>query len=56
LGRTPELKVILVIAPVVFRVGKLPQIRKNTGKTIWNFRKAAEQKEETAITSRKPEE
>ncbi len=46
---------ILVIALIIFGVGKLPQIGENLGKAIRNFKSATE-KEKTDVTAKKPEE
>lgn len=49
----PELSIILVIVTVVFGVGRLPEVGGALGKTIRNFRKASEGKDEIDI---KPKE
>lgn len=45
----PELIVILVIVLVVFGAGKLPEIGGAMGKSIRNFKKAADGKDEIEI-------
>lgn len=45
----PELIVILVIVLVVFGAGRLPEIGGALGKSIRNFKKASEGKEEIEI-------
>jgi sec-independent protein translocase protein TatA len=45
----PELVVILVIVLVVFGAGKLPEIGGALGKSIRNFKKASDGKEEIEI-------
>jgi sec-independent protein translocase protein TatA len=52
----PELIVILVIVLVVFGAGRLPEIGGALGKSIRNFKKSAEGKDEIEIKSRKEEE
>jgi len=49
----PELSIILVIITLIFGVGRLPELGGALGKTIRNFRKASEGKEEIEI---KPKE
>lgn len=49
----PELIVILVIILVVFGAGKLPEIGGALGKSIRNFKKASEAKDEIEIKPRK---
>jgi sec-independent protein translocase protein TatA len=51
----PELIVILVIVLVIFGAGKLPEIGGALGKSIKNFKKASEGKDEIDITP-KPED
>ncbi|QSV46448.1 twin-arginine translocase TatA/TatE family subunit [Geobacter benzoatilyticus] len=48
----PELIVILVIVLVVFGAGRLPEIGAALGKSIRNFKRASDEKEEIEI---KPE-
>jgi len=45
----PELSIILVIVTLIFGVGRLPELGGAMGKTIRNFRKAAESKDEIEI-------
>jgi sec-independent protein translocase protein TatA len=45
----PEMVIILVIVLVVFGAGRLPEIAGAMGKSIRNFKKAAEGKEEIEI-------
>jgi sec-independent protein translocase protein TatA len=45
----PEMIIILVIVLVVFGAGKLPEIGGAMGKSIRNFKKAAEGKEDIEI-------
>ncbi|MBK5277182.1 MAG: twin-arginine translocase TatA/TatE family subunit [Desulfuromonadales bacterium] len=45
----PEMIIILVIVLVVFGAGKLPEIAGAMGKSIRNFKKAADGKEEIEI-------
>jgi sec-independent protein translocase protein TatA len=47
----PELILILVIVLVIFGAGKLPQIGGALGKSIREFRNAAETKDETPTTA-----
>lgn len=49
----PELIIILLIVLVVFGAGKLPEIGGALGKSIRNFKKASEGKDEIEITPRK---
>ena len=49
----PELVIILVIVMVVFGAGRLPEIGGAVGKSIRNFKKASEGKDEIEI---KPKE
>jgi sec-independent protein translocase protein TatA len=49
----PELIVILVIVLVVFGAGRLPEIGGALGKSIRNFKKASDGKDEIEITPRK---
>jgi sec-independent protein translocase protein TatA len=49
----PELIVILVIVLVVFGAGRLPEIGGALGKSIRNFKKSAEGKDEIEIKARK---
>lgn len=52
----PELIIILVIVLVVFGAGKLPEIGGALGKSIRNFKKAQEGKDEIEIKPKKDEE
>lgn len=45
----PELLIIGAIVMLVFGVGKLPEIGTSLGKTITNFRKAADGKDQVEI-------
>jgi sec-independent protein translocase protein TatA len=45
----PEMIVVLVIVLVVFGAGKLPEIGGALGKSISNFKKASEGKDEKEI-------
>ena len=45
----PELVIVLLIVLVVFGAGKLPEVAGAMGKSIRNFKKAAEGKEEIEI-------
>lgn len=46
----PELLIILVIVLVVFGAGRLPEIGGALGKSIRNFKKSSEGKDEIEIT------
>lgn len=48
----PELSIILVIVTLIFGVGRLPELGGALGKTIRNFRKASEDKDEIEITQK----
>ncbi len=52
----PELIVILVIVLVVFGAGRLPEIGAALGKSIRNFKKASEGKDEIEIKPEKKDE
>ncbi|HWI41296.1 MAG TPA: twin-arginine translocase TatA/TatE family subunit [Verrucomicrobiae bacterium] len=52
----PELIVIMVIVLVVFGAGKLPEVGGALGKSIRNFKKASEGKDEIEIKPRSEEE
>lgn len=52
----PELIIILVIVLVVFGAGKLPEIGGALGKSIRNFKKASDGKDEIEITPKKSED
>lgn len=45
----PELIIILVIVMVVFGAGKIPELAGALGKSISNFKRAAEGKDEIEI-------
>jgi len=49
----PELIVILVIVLVVFGAGRLPEIGSAFGKSIKNFKRASEGKDEIEIKAKK---
>ena len=49
----PELIVILVIVLVVFGAGRLPEIGSALGKSIKNFKRASDGKDEIEIKARK---
>lgn len=49
----PELIVILVIVLVVFGAGRLPEIGSALGKSIKNFKRASEGKDEIEIKPKK---
>ena len=51
----PELLVILVIALVVFGAGKLPQIGKNMGEAIRNFKDATTDRKRIEVIPRNPD-
>lgn len=52
----PEMIIILVIVLVVFGAGKLPEIGSALGKSIKNFKRASEGKDEIEIKAKKEEE
>jgi len=52
----PELIVVLVIVLVVFGAGRLPEIGGALGKSIRNFKKATDGKDEIDITPGKKDE
>ncbi len=52
----PELIVILVIVLVVFGAGRLPEIGGALGKSIRNFKKASEGKDEIEIKPKRDDE
>ena len=52
----PELIVILVIVLVVFGAGRLPEIGGALGKSIRNFKKASEGKDEIEIKPKKEDD
>lgn len=49
----PEMIILLVIVLVIFGAGKLPQIGSAFGKSISNFKRASEGKDEIDITPKK---
>lgn len=49
----PELIIILVIVLVVFGAGRLPEIGSSLGKSIKNFKRATDDKEEIEIKPKK---
>jgi len=49
----PELLIILAIVLVVFGAGKLPEIGGALGKSIRNFKKASDGKEDIEIKAKK---
>jgi sec-independent protein translocase protein TatA len=50
----PEMIIVLVIVLVVFGAGKLPEIGGALGKSIKNFKRASEGKDEIEIKPEKP--
>ena len=52
----PEMIIILVIVLVVFGAGKLPEVSSALGKSIRNFKKAAEGKEDIEIKAKSEDE
>ena len=52
----PELIVILVVVLVVFGAGRLPEIGAALGKSIRNFKKASDGKDEIEIKPDKKDE
>ncbi len=52
----PELIVILVIVLVVFGAGRLPEIGGALGKSIRNFKKASEGKDEIEIKPKRDDD
>jgi sec-independent protein translocase protein TatA len=52
----PEIIVILVIVLVIFGAGKLPDVAGALGKSIANFKRAAEGKDEIEIKPEKKED
>jgi sec-independent protein translocase protein TatA len=49
----PEMLILLAIVMVVFGAGKLPQIGSSMGKSITNFKKAIDGKDEIEINAKK---
>ena len=52
----PELIVILVIVLVVFGAGRLPEIGSALGKSIKNFKRASDGKDEIEIKAKKDDD
>ena len=52
----PELIIILVIVLVVFGAGRLPEIGSALGKSIKNFKRATDGKEEIEIKAKKEDD
>ncbi len=52
----PELIIILVIILVVFGAGRLPEIGSALGKSIKNFKRASEGKDEIEIKAKQDSE
>ena len=52
----PELIVILVIVLVVFGAGRLPEIGSALGKSIKNFKRATDGKDEIEIKAKKEDD
>ncbi len=52
----PELIIILVIVLLVFGAGKLPEIGGALGKSIKNFKRASEGKDEIEIKPKREDE
>ncbi len=52
----PELIIILVIVLVVFGAGRLPEIGSALGKSIKNFKRASEGKDEIEIKPKKDDD
>ena len=52
----PELVIILVIVLVVFGAGRLPEIGGALGKSIRNFKRASDGKDEIIIKSSKEDD
>ena len=48
----PELSIVLIIITMIFGVGRLPELGGAMGKTIRNFKKAAEGKDDIVIQSK----
>ena len=48
----PEMLILLAIVMVVFGAGKLPQIGSSMGKSITNFKKAIDGKDEIEIKAK----
>ena len=52
----PELIIILVIVLVVFGAGRLPEIGSALGKSIKNFKRASDGKDEIEIKAKKEDD
>ena len=52
----PELMIILVIVLVVFGAGRLPEIGSALGKSIKNFKRASDGKDEIEIKAKKDDD
>ena len=52
----PELIIILVIVLVIFGAGRLPEIGNALGKSIKNFKRASDGKEEIEIKAKRDDE
>jgi sec-independent protein translocase protein TatA len=52
----PELLIILAIVLVVFGAGRLPEIGSALGKSIKNFKRATDGKEEIEIKAKKEDD
>lgn len=52
----PELIIILVIVLVVFGAGRLPEIGNALGKSIKNFKRATEGKDDIEIKAKKEDD
>ena len=52
----PEMIIVLVLVLVVFGAGKLPAVGGALGKSISNFKKASEGKDEIDITPKKEDD
>jgi sec-independent protein translocase protein TatA len=52
----PALIVVLLIVLVIFGAGRLPEIGSAFGKSIRNFKKSSEGKDEIDITSKKDDD
>jgi sec-independent protein translocase protein TatA len=48
----PELGIMLVIVTLIFGVGRLPELGGAMGKTIRNFRRASEGKDEIEVKAK----
>jgi sec-independent protein translocase protein TatA len=50
-----ELIIVLIIVLVIFGAGKLPQIGDALGRSIRNFKRAANSQDEIEVSPKKPE-